>query len=50
MAKKESGYLSTIIKEYGNIISTGASILEQKKNYKVISVSPAIDIELGGGI
>lgn len=47
---KDPEYISKIVKEYGNIISTGASILEQKKNYKVISVSPAIDIALGGGI
>ena len=51
MAKtKDPEYLSKIIKEYGNIISDGNKILEEKKNYKVISVSPAIDIALGGGI
>jgi recombination protein RecA len=51
MAKdKEPEYLSKILKEYGNIISSGNDILEEKKNYKVISVSPAIDIALGGGI
>lgn len=47
---KETEYLSKIIKEYGQIISTGSDVLEEKKNYKVISVSPAIDIALGGGI
>lgn len=51
MAKdKDPEYLSKILKEYGNIISNGKDILEEKKNYKVISVSPAIDIALGGGI
>ena len=47
---KETEYLSKIIKEYGQIISTGSDVLEEKKNYKVISVSPAVDIALGGGI
>jgi recombination protein RecA len=43
-------YWNKLIKEYGNIISDGDKVLEEKKNYKVISVSPAIDIALGGGI
>ncbi len=47
---KETEYLSKIIKEYGQIISSGSDVLEEKKNYKVISVSPAVDIALGGGI
>lgn len=48
--EKEPEYLSKILKQYGNIISDGNVILEEKKNYKVISVSPALDIALGGGI
>ena len=48
--EKKPEYLSKIIKEYGNIISSGLDVLEEKKSYKVISVSPAIDIALGGGI
>jgi len=51
MAKiKRPEYISSIIKEYGEIISNGIVVLETKKNYKTISVSPAIDIALGGGI
>lgn len=51
MAKeKDPEYLTKILKQYGNIISNGQQILEEKRNYKVISVSPAIDIALGGGI
>jgi hypothetical protein len=51
MAKeKQPEYLAKIIKEYGQIISDGAKVLEEKKNYKVINVSPAIDIALGGGL
>lgn len=50
MANKDNEYLKKLIKEYGNIISDGNDVLESKKNYEVISVSPAIDIALGGGI
>ena len=49
MAKNDD-YLSKLVKEYGDIISDGDKILEEKKNYAVIPVSPAIDIALGGGI
>jgi recombination protein RecA len=48
--EKKPEYLSKIIKEYGNIISNGMDVLEEKKNYKIISISPAIDIALGGGV
>jgi len=47
---KTPEYLKKIIKDYGEIIRSGTEVLEQKKNYKTISVSPAIDIALGGGI
>lgn len=51
MAKeKQPEYLAKIIKEYGQIISDGTKVLEEKKNYKVINVSPAVDIALGGGL
>ena len=51
MAKtKKPEYIAQITKQYGNIISSGLEVLEDKKNYKVISVSPAVDIALGGGI
>ena len=48
--EKKPEYLAKIIKEYGNIISSGLEVLEEKKGYKVISVSPAIDIALVVGI
>ena len=48
--QKKPEYLAKIIKEYGQIVSSGLDVLEAKKNYKVITVSPAIDIALGGGI
>lgn len=52
MAKKNSNpeYLKKIIKDYGQIIKSGTDVLEEKSSYKVISVSPAIDLALGGGI
>ena len=37
-----------IIKEYGNVIHDPASILDQELS--IISVSPKIDIALGGGV
>ena len=51
MAKnKVPEYLKNDIKKYGNILKTGTEVLEEKSNYKTISVSPAIDLALGGGI
>jgi len=47
---KNPEYISKIIKDYGKIITTGTQVLESQKNKKIISVSPAIDIALGGGI
>jgi recombination protein RecA len=47
---KTPEYLKKIIKDYGEIIRSGTEVLETKKNYKIISISPAIDIALGGGI
>tara|TARA_Y100000296_G_C5179860_1_gene263076 strand:- start:6772 stop:7830 length:1059 start_codon:yes stop_codon:yes gene_type:complete len=47
---KRPEYLSKIIKDHGEIISSGLKVLEEKKSYNTISVSPAIDIALGGGI
>lgn len=38
------------IKKYGDYVTTGDKILEIKKNYKTISISPSIDLGLGGGI
>ena len=48
--EKKPEYLAEMIKEYGNIISNGLDVLKEKKGYKVISISPAIDIALGGGV
>ena len=48
--KKTPEYLKSQIKEYGNIIKTGTEVLKEKSDYKVISISPCIDIALGGGV
>ena len=40
--------IKEIIKEYGNVIHDPSSIIDQK--LKIISVSPKIDIALGGGV
>lgn len=38
------------IKKYGDYVTTGDKVLEQKKSYKTVPISPAIDLALGGGI
>lgn len=48
--KKGREYLADHIKKYGNIIKTGTEVLKEKSDYKAISISPAIDIALGGGV
>lgn len=39
-----------IKKKYGNVILSGSELLEQRKDYETISISPLADISLGGGI
>lgn len=38
------------IKKYGDYVTTGDKVLETKRSYKTISISPAIDLALGGGV
>lgn len=38
------------IKKYGDYVTTGDKILETKRGYKNISISPLIDLALGGGV
>lgn len=38
------------IKKFGDYVTTGDKILEIKRNLKTISISPSIDLALGGGI
>lgn len=50
-SKVESGNtLIEITKKYGEIVKTGTELLDQRKDYKVIPVSPVIDVALSGGI
>jgi len=56
MAKKKKadklpdGVRGTIQKKFGKIIESGTTVLEQLGEMKVLSVSPAIDLALGGGL
>lgn len=49
-ATKIPEYLKKSAKNYGQIIKTGTEVLQEKSNYEIIPVGPAIDIALGGGI
>lgn len=40
----------SIVKQYGHIIESGEKVLSDLNEYKVISLSPALDLALGGGI
>jgi len=51
IAKTEStNTLTEIAKKYGDVIKTGTELLYNRKDYKVISVSPIVDVALSGGI
>ncbi len=43
-------YLDKTIKDYGEILKKGSEVLQDKQDLKVISISPAIDVGLGGGV
>lgn len=49
---KETGnaVIDGINKKYGAIIESGTKVLESLETYKVLSISPALDIALGGGL
>jgi len=46
----KSKSINQLFDKYSDLIHTGTEILQQRQNFKTISVSPAIDIALGGGI
>jgi recombination protein RecA len=53
MSKKRRVDLSSekaIQKEFGTVISSGSELIDSKKGYKTLSVSPALDLGLNGGI
>ena len=39
-----------VVKKYGHVVRTGIDVFEESSNLKIISVSPALDVALGGGI
>jgi len=49
---KETGdvLVDSITKKYGDIIESGTEVLETLEKFDVISVSPALDLALGGGL
>jgi recombination protein RecA len=50
VTKFDEQIFNDICTEYGDIIKRGSEILDDMEDYKVLSVSPAIDIALGGGL
>lgn len=42
--------IKEIEKKYGNVIVSGSDLLDRRKDYETISISPLADISLGGGI
>ena len=57
MAKKKTSkiehkdpVIAGLSKKYGNIIESGTKVLESLENYDTISVSPVLDLALGGGL
>ena len=56
MAKKKSNKFSDdivsnqIISKYGGIVQSGEEVLEKLETFETLSVSPSLDIALGGGI
>jgi RecA/RadA recombinase len=47
---KESAIYKELKKKYGNVIKSGLDIVNEKKGQKVISISPVLDLALGGGV
>lgn len=42
--------VAALCKKYGNIIESGTKVLESLEKYDVISIGPALDMALGGGL
>lgn len=41
---------NSIVSKYGDVVKSGTEVLENINNLKVIGISPALDIALGGGL
>jgi len=57
MAKKKTSkiehkdpVIAGLAKKYGNIIESGTKVLESLENFDTISISPVLDLALGGGL
>lgn len=58
MSKKKGGSIkfaednisSSIISKYGDVVRSGTEVLESINSLKVVGISPALDIALGGGL
>ena len=48
--KKDLSSEKSIEKEFGKVISNGFELIDQKKDYKVVSLSPSLDLALNGGL
>ena len=46
----EDAISNNIVNKYGDVVRSGAEVLDNINNLEVISVSPALDIALGGGL
>lgn len=46
----DSKILQEIVKKYGNVIVKGNELLETRKDYKILKISPIVDVALGGGV
>ncbi len=47
---KVKDWKKQITDKYGDVLVTGTNVLSNRKNYKVLSVSPKLDLALGGGV
>ena len=41
---------NSVVSKYGDVVRSGTEVLQNINNLNVISISPALDIALGGGL
>jgi len=47
---KSKDWKKDLSDKYGDVLVSGLSVLNKRKDYKILSISPMLDIALGGGI
>ena len=47
---KDDDISNALISKYGDVIKSGTEVIESLGTYDTVSVSPALDLALGGGI